>query len=51
MTMRLGCDVPYFEDPDDIRTFAQAAEEIGFDHIGFSEHVASSRLTEYPALF
>ncbi len=51
MTLRLGCDVPYFEDPDDIRTFAQAAEEIGFDHIGFSEHVASSRLTEYPALF
>ena len=51
MTLRLGCDVPYFEDPDDIRMFAQAAEEIGFDHIGFSEHVASSRLTEYPALF
>jgi probable F420-dependent oxidoreductase len=51
MTLRLGCDVPYFQDPDDIRAFAQAAEEIGFDHIGFSEHVASSRLTEYPALF
>lgn len=51
MTLRLGCDVPYFDDPDDIRMFAKAAEEIGFDHIGFSEHVASSRLTEYPALF
>ena len=51
MTMRLGCDLPYFEDPDDIRAFAEAAEDIGFDHIGFSEHVASSRRTEYPAMF
>ncbi len=51
MSLRLGCDLPYFEDPDDIRSFATAAEEIGFDHIGFSEHVASSRVTEYPALF
>jgi probable F420-dependent oxidoreductase len=51
MTVRLGCDIPYFEDPDDIRAFAQAAEEIGFDHIGFSEHIASSRATEYPTLF
>ncbi len=51
MTMRLGCDLPYFDDPDEIRAFATAAEDIGFDHIGFSEHVASSRLTEYPALF
>jgi probable F420-dependent oxidoreductase len=51
MTLRLGCDVPFFDDPDDIRAFATAAEEIGFDHIGFSEHVASSRLTEYPTLF
>ena len=37
--------------PTTSATFASAAEEIGFDHIGFSEHVASSRLTEYPALF
>jgi len=51
MTMQLGCDLPYFEDPDDIRRFAQAAEEIGFDHLGFSEHVASSRATDYPPMF
>jgi probable F420-dependent oxidoreductase len=51
MTVRLGCDIPYFEDPEDIRRFALAAEEIGFDHLGFSEHVAASRATEYPAMF
>ena len=28
MTIRLGCDLPYFADPADIRTFAQAAEDI-----------------------
>ena len=51
MTMRLGCDLPYFADPDRNPRVREAAEEIGFDHIGFSEHVASSRRTEYPALF
>ena len=51
MTVRLGCDIPYFEDPEDIRRFALTAEEIGFDHLGFSEHVAASRTTEYPAMF
>ena len=45
--MRLGCDVPYFEDPGEIRAFVQAAEQIGFDHIGFSEHLARSRRTQY----
>jgi probable F420-dependent oxidoreductase len=48
--MRLGCDLPYFDDPDDIRAFAAAAEEIGFDHIGFSEHIARSRATQYPGV-
>jgi probable F420-dependent oxidoreductase len=50
MTVRLGCDLPYFEDPGEIRAFAEAAEEIGFDHIGFSEHIARSRATEYPGV-
>ena len=49
--MRLGCDLPYFSDPSEIRAFAQAVEEIGYDHIGFSEHVAGSRATEYPSFF
>jgi len=47
MSLRLGCDLPYFEDPTDVRAFAEAAEEIGFDHMGFSEHIARSRATEY----
>ncbi|HTN81044.1 MAG TPA: TIGR03619 family F420-dependent LLM class oxidoreductase [Acidimicrobiales bacterium] len=50
MTLRLGCDLPYFEAPGEIRAFAQAAEEIGFDHIGFSEHVARSTATAYPGV-
>ncbi|HMK12361.1 MAG TPA: TIGR03619 family F420-dependent LLM class oxidoreductase [Acidimicrobiales bacterium] len=50
MSMRLGCDVPYFVEPDDIRAFAVAAEEIGFDHIGFSEHIARSTFTSYPGV-
>ena len=49
--MRLGCDLPYFSDPGEIRAFAQAVEEFGYDHIGFSEHVAGSRATEYPSFF
>ncbi len=49
--MRLGCDIPYFVDPDDIRTFAAAAEELGFDHLGFSEHVAASRSHGLPPEF
>jgi probable F420-dependent oxidoreductase len=48
--MRLGCDLPYFDDPKDIRAFAQAAEDIGFDHMGFSEHIARCRGTEYPGV-
>ena len=48
--MRLGCDVPYFEDPDDIRTFAHAAEEIGLITSAFPS-MSRRRLTEYPALF
>jgi probable F420-dependent oxidoreductase len=49
--MRLGCDLPYFSDPGEIRAFVQAVEEIGYDHVGFSEHVAGSRATEYPSFF
>ncbi|MGH9046007.1 MAG: hypothetical protein ACRDVW_01700 [Acidimicrobiales bacterium] len=45
--MRIGCDLPYFVDPGDISAFAQAAEEIGYRHLGFSEHVAASHATDY----
>lgn len=49
--MRVGVDLPYFQDPAAIRDYAQAAEELGFDHIGYSEHVAASRRTDFPPLF
>ena len=46
--MRVGCDLPYFEDPGEIRAFARGAEDLGFHHLGFSEHVVSGRGTPYP---
>ena len=49
--MQLGCDLPYFASAADTRTFAEAAEELGYDHLGVSEHVASSRTTEFPPGF
>ena len=49
--MRVGCDLPYFADAGSIRGFAAAAEELGYDHLGFSEHVAASRRTEPPPGF
>ena len=49
--MRVGVDLPYFQDPGEIRAFATAVEELGFDHLGFSEHVASGRGTPYPPNF
>ena len=47
----MGCDLPYFVDAGEIRAFAAAAEELGYDHLGFSEHVAASRRTEVPPGF
>lgn len=49
--MRVGCDLPYFADPGETRAFAAAAEELGFHHLGFAEHVAASRTTAFPAGF
>ncbi|ORT56734.1 TIGR03619 family F420-dependent LLM class oxidoreductase [Streptomyces sp. CB03238] len=37
--MRLGCDLPPCADPGGIRAFAQAAEDIGYDHLAVAEHV------------
>jgi probable F420-dependent oxidoreductase len=51
LAVRVGVDLPYFEDPSEIRYFATAVEELGFAHLGFSEHIASARGTEYPANF
>ena len=49
--MRVGCDLPYFADPAATRAFAGAAEELGYHHLGFSEHVAASGTTELPPGF
>ncbi|MPY55675.1 LLM class F420-dependent oxidoreductase [Streptomyces spongiae] len=51
MTIRLGCDLPYFEDPSAIRDFAQAAEELGYDTLSFSEHVAVTTDSPFPPGF
>jgi hypothetical protein len=32
--MRVGCDLPYFQSPVDIRAFAQGAEALGYRHSG-----------------
>jgi probable F420-dependent oxidoreductase len=49
--MRIGCDLPYFPDAGAIRAFAQAAEELGYDHLAFSEHVASALDSPFPEGF
>jgi probable F420-dependent oxidoreductase len=46
--MKLGCDLPYLADPGEIRAFAQAAEDLGYDHLAFSEHVASAPDSPFP---
>jgi probable F420-dependent oxidoreductase len=49
--MRVGCDLPYFSDPGEIRAFAEGVEALGYHHLGFSEHVAASGTTAYPPGF
>ncbi|MEY2444172.1 MAG: hypothetical protein QOE00_752 [Ilumatobacteraceae bacterium] len=46
--MRVGVDVPYFAHPVEIRDYVQAAQELGYAHIGFSEHVVSSSASPFP---
>jgi len=48
---KLGCDLPYFREPGEIREFAQAAEDLGYDVINFSEHVASATDSPFPPGF
>jgi probable F420-dependent oxidoreductase len=46
--MRVGVDLPYFAHAVEIRDYVQAAQELGYQHIGFSEHVLSSRAETFP---
>lgn len=48
--MRVGCDLPYFEDPLQVRDFAQGAEALGLHHLGFSEHLAGTVGAPYPGV-
>jgi probable F420-dependent oxidoreductase len=46
--VRVGVDLPYFRDAVEIRDYAQAAQDLGYAHIGFSEHVVSSAASPFP---
>jgi probable F420-dependent oxidoreductase len=46
--MRVGVDLPYFAHPVEIRDYVQAAQDLGYAHIGFSEHIVSSSATAFP---
>lgn len=46
--MRVGVDLPYFAHAVEIRDYVQAAQELGYAHVGFSEHVVSSSAETFP---
>jgi probable F420-dependent oxidoreductase len=46
--MRVGVDLPYFRHAVEIRDYVQAAQALGYAHIGFSEHVVSSSASPFP---
>jgi probable F420-dependent oxidoreductase len=46
--MRVGVDLPFLSSPSEIRDYVQAVEELGFDHLGFSEHIAATTDTLFP---
>lgn len=46
--MRVGVDLPYFAHAAEIRDYVQAAQDLGYAHIGFSEHVVSSSASPFP---
>lgn len=47
--LRVGGDLPYFDDPAELRDYAQAFEDLGYDHLGFGEHVLSARTDDWPS--
>lgn len=49
--MRVGVDIPYLAAAHDIRRYVQAIEELGFAHVGFSEHVCCTVDSKFPAPF
>lgn len=49
MALRVGIDIPYFGSPAEIREYCQAVEGIGYDHLGFSEHVCTTVDSAFPS--
>ncbi len=49
--MLVGCDLPYYPSPSEIRDFSQGAEALGFATLGFSEHIVASQATDRPPIF
>ena len=49
--MRVGVDIPYLVSSHDVRRYVQAMEDLGFDHVGFSEHVCCTVDSKFPAPF
>ncbi|MFD5466872.1 TIGR03619 family F420-dependent LLM class oxidoreductase [Kitasatospora sp. NPDC127059] len=47
--LRVGGDLPYFDDPVELRDYVQAFEGLGYDHLGFGEHVVSARTDDWPS--
>jgi probable F420-dependent oxidoreductase len=47
--VRVGIDLPYFAAKTEIRDYAQAVEDLGFQHLGFSGHVATALDSPWPA--
>jgi probable F420-dependent oxidoreductase len=48
--MRFGVDLPYFADALATRDYAQAVEALGYDHLGFSEHIVSAAADAHPGV-
>ncbi|WP_405137192.1 TIGR03619 family F420-dependent LLM class oxidoreductase [Nocardia sp. NBC_01388] len=47
--LKIGGDLPYFDTRVELRDYVQAFEELGFDHLGFGEHVLTARVPDWPA--
>lgn len=46
--LRVGVDIPYLAHPSEVRTYVQTMEDLGFHHLGFSAHLASTTDTVFP---
>ena len=47
--MKIGIDIPYLASTADVRTYVRESEALGFDFLGFSEHVCSTVDSPFPA--